>query len=126
MNVRIALAAIACVVALAGCDSERRAISRDDLPEVPSEPTETVELGDDGFGVEQLEVTTQDLVEFVNTGDEDHGIRTSSSSIDTGLLFPGESTLVMFDQPDRYELFDVADDAHTMTVLATEPPEPSD
>lgn len=122
MTIRLATAVIACVVVLAGCDSERRAISRDDLPEVPSEPTETVELGDDGFGVDELEVTTRDLVEFVNTGDDDHGIRTSSSSIDTGLLFPGESTLVMFDEPDRYELFDVADDDHTMTVLVTEPP----
>lgn len=121
---RITVAAIACIVLLAGCDSERRAISRDDLPDVPSEPTERVEVADDGFGVDELEVTTQDLVEFVNTGDDDHGIRTSSSSIDTGLLFPGESTLVMFDQPDRYELFDVADDDHTMTVLVTEPPSP--
>lgn len=126
MRIRLATALVVCIVALAGCDSERRAISRDDLPEVPSEPTETVELGDDGFDVDEVEVTTQDLVEFVNTGDDDHGIRTSSSSIDTGLLFPGESTLVMFDQPDRYELFDVADDAHTMTVLVAEPALPAD
>lgn len=125
MTVRLAAAVVACIVALAGCDSDRRAISRDDLPDVPTEPTETVELGDDGFGVGELEVTTRDLVEFVNTGDEDHGIRTADSSIDTGLLFAGESTLVLFDEPDRYELVDVADDDHTMTVLVTEAP-PSD
>ncbi|MGK2929013.1 MAG: cupredoxin domain-containing protein [Acidimicrobiales bacterium] len=120
MRGRAAAAALVCMLVLAGCDSERRAISRDDLPEVPGEPTATVDLGDDGFAPSELEVTTQDLVEFTNTGEEDHGIRTASSSIDTGLLFPGESTEVIFDQADRYELFDVADDSLTMTVVVTE------
>ena len=115
------LGVIVVAVALAGCDDERRAISRDDLPDVPSEPTEVVEIGDDGFDTDELVITTEDLVEFRNVGDDDHGIRTEDSRIDTGLLFPGESTLVIFDEPDRYEVIDVADDDATMVVIA-EPP----
>jgi plastocyanin len=120
-TLRIVIAALALAVSLVACDSDRRAISRDDLPEVPEEATAVVEIGDRGFDTRELDVSTDDLVEFVNAGDEEHGIRTSDSSIDTGLLLPGESTLVMFDEPAEYELFDVADDSHTMTVVATAP-----
>lgn len=121
MTVRSALAGVAIVLALAGCDSDRRAISRDDLPSVPREPTVTVEMGDGGFDPSELEVSTEDLVEFSNIGDGDHGIRTEDSSIDTGLLHPGESTFVVFDEAAVYELLDVADDSHTMTVVARAP-----
>ena len=121
MSFRAALVGVAVVLALAGCSSDRRAISREDLPEVPTEPSVVVELGDDGFGVDELDVRTDETVRFVNTGDDDHGVRTSTSSIDTGLLLPGESTVVMFDEADRYRLLDVADDSQTMTVVATEP-----
>lgn len=118
---RRVIVGLAVAVILAACDSERRAISRDDLPEVPSEATAVVEIGDGGFDTRELDVSTEDLVEFVNAGDDEHGIRTSDSSIDTGLLLPGESTFVMFDEPAEYELFDVADETHSMTVVATAP-----
>jgi plastocyanin len=109
---------LAGVAVLAGCDADRRAISRDDLPDVPAEPTETVELDDAGFGTDELEVSTEDLVEFRNSGDADHGVRTDDHRIDTGLLLPGESTFVVFDEPGRYEILDVADDEATMVVIA--------
>ena len=57
----------------------------------------------------------------MNTGDDPHGVRTDDYSIDTGLLLPGESTYVIFDKEQRYELVDVADDDRAMTVVATEP-----
>ena len=124
MSLRPWVAALLVATALlAACDDERRAISRDDLPVVPEEPTESVDLDDDGFATAELEVTTDDLVEFRNTGDDDHGIRTEDSRIDTGLLLPGESTLVMFDEVGRYELRDVADDDATMTVIVRLPEE---
>lgn len=107
-------------VSVGACDSDRRAISRDDLPDVPREPTAYVAMTDDGFEPDELDITTGDLVEFENTGDEDHGVRTEDFRIDTGLLFPDESTFVIFDEPGRYEVVDVADDDHTMTVVATE------
>lgn len=116
---RVALAAVAvATIVLGACDDERRAISRDDLPDVPDRPTHVVELGDDGFDVEELVVGTDDLVEFRNVGDGDHGIRTDDFRIDTGLLLPEESTEVIFDEPGRYEVVDVADDTATMTVIA--------
>jgi plastocyanin len=116
-----ALVAVACLALLPACDDERRAISRDDLPEVPSEPTHVVEMTDDGFEPDELTVTTDDLVEFRNVGDDEHGVRTEGAVIDTGLLLPGESTEIVFDQPDRYEITDVGDDRHTMTVVSEEP-----
>ena len=122
MSRRAAAVALVALGALLGaCDSDRRAISRDDLPDVPAEATESVELTDDGFSIDRVEVSTEDLVEFHNTGDEDHGIRTADHRIDTGLLLAGESTFVVFDQPGRYELFDVADEDETMVVVARAP-----
>lgn len=115
------MALVAGALAIAGCDADRRAISRDDLPEVPAEPDHVVDLGDDGFSVDELEVGTDELVEFRNVGDDDHGIR-ADTRIDTGLLLPGESTFVIFDQADTYEVVDVADDDHVTTVEATDPP----
>jgi plastocyanin len=115
------VAAIATVVlVLAGCDSDRRAISRDDLPDVPSEPDHVVELGDDGFDVDELEVGTDELVEFRITGEDDHGIR-ADTRIDTGLLFPGESTHVIFDEPGTYEVVDVTDDEQVLRVESVDP-----
>lgn len=112
----------AVAVALAGaallgsaCDSDRRAISRDDLPDVPSEPDHVVELGDDGFDTDELEVLNSDLVEFRIVGEDDHGIR-ADTRIDTGLLFPGESTFVIFDQPGAYEVVDVTDEDQVLQV----------
>ncbi|MFP5576762.1 MAG: hypothetical protein ACLGIZ_00835 [Acidimicrobiia bacterium] len=107
--------ALATLVLLAGCDSDRRAISRDDLPDVPSEPDHVVVLGDAGFDADALEVLNTDLVEFRITGEDDHGIR-ADTRIDTGLLFPGESTFVIFDQPGTYEVVDVTDEDQVLQV----------
>ena len=116
------VAAAVLVVAAAGCDSDRRAISRDDLPDVPSEPDHVVELGDEGFDIDELEVTTDELVEFRITGEDDHGIR-ADTRIDTGLLFPGESTFVIFSEPGDYEVVDVTDEDQVLQVTSVEAPE---
>ena len=119
---RALLLAVSVGVALTGCDSDRRAISRDDLPEVPADPDHVVELGDDGFDVDELEVTTGELVEFRIVGDDDHGIR-ADTRIDTGVLFPGESTFVIFDEPGAYEVVDVTDEDQVLQVESVEVPE---
>ncbi len=119
------LALVVAVASLAGCDADRRAISRDDLPDVPAEPTVTVELGDDGFGTDSIAVTTADLVRFRNVGEQDHGVRTADFAIDTGPLFPDEWTLVVFDEPGDYTVVDTEDDEATMTVTVTESDRPA-
>ena len=113
--------ALAVTLALAACDSDRRAISRDDLPDVPAEATVSVEIDGDGFSEDTLEVTTADLVEFRNVDDEDHGFRTEDHAIDTGPIFPDEYTQIIFDTPGRYTMFDTEDDTTTMDVVVTEP-----
>lgn len=110
---------------LAACDSDRRAISRDDLPDVPEVPDHVVELGDDGFDVERLEVTVDELVEFRITGEDDHGIR-ADTRIDTGLLFPGESTFVIFSEPGRYDVVDVTDEDQRLRVDSRPAPDDED
>lgn len=120
---RAALVVVAGLALLgAACDSERRAISRDDLPDVPSEPDHVVELGDDGFDADELEVLSSDLVEFRIVGEDDHGIR-ADTRIDTGLLFPGESTFVIFDQPGDYEVVDVTDEDQILQVVSVQDPD---
>lgn len=121
-RMRLLLGLLVAAGLLAGCDSDRRAISRDDLPEVPAEPDHVVELGDDGFDTDRLGVGTDELVEFRIVGDDDHGIR-ADTRIDTGLLFPGESTFVIFDEPGAYEVVDVTDDDQVLQVEATAPAE---
>lgn len=125
MRGRAAAGAVLVVaVALLGgaCDSDRRAISRDDLPDVPSVPDHVVELGDDGFDVDELEVTVDELVEFRITGDDDHGIR-ADTRIDTGLLLPGESTFVIFSEAGPYEVVDITDEDHVLLVASAAVPE---
>jgi len=110
-------------VITAGCDSDRRAISRDDLPDVPAEPDHVVVLDDDGFDIDELVVMTDELVEFQIEGEDDHGIR-ADTRIDTGLLFPGESTFVIFDEAGTYEVVDSTDDQQVLAVESlTAPPE---
>lgn len=123
-SLRAALAAVVTSAALLGsaCDSDRRAISREDLPDVPSEPDHVVELDDDGFGTDELEVLSTDLVEFRIGGEDDHGIR-ADTRIDTGLLFPGESTFVIFDEPGTYEVVDITDEDEVLVVESLPDPE---
>lgn len=118
--------AVVATLGLAGCDSERRAISRDDLPEVPAEPDHVVTLDGDGFDLDELEVLTTDLVEFQVEGDEPRGIHTEDHGIDTGLLLPGESTFVIFDQEDRYIVSDSADSDHMLVIEARPDDAPAD
>lgn len=116
---RAALAglAVGALVVVAGCDDDRRAISRDDLPDVPERADHVVELGDDGFDRDELEVTDDALVEFRITGEDDHGIR-AGTRIDTGMLFPGESTFVVFHEPGTYEVVDLADEDEALQVTS--------
>jgi hypothetical protein len=121
---RAALVAVVSGLAVLGaaCDSDRRAISRDDLPDVPSEPDHVVDLDDDGFDTEELQVLETDLVEFRIGGEDDHGIR-ADTRIDTGLLFPGESTFVIFDEPGIYEVVDVTDEDQVLLVESLPDPD---
>lgn len=119
---RSLLLAVVAGAVLAGCDTDRRAISRDDLPDVPGTPDHVVDLGDHGFDVDELDVTTTELVEFRIVGEDDHGVR-AGTRIDTGLLFPGESTFVVFDEPGSYEVVDVTDEDQVLVVESVAPPE---
>ena len=89
---------------------------------MPSQPDHVVDLDDDGFDTEELQVLQTDLVEFRISGDDEHGIR-ADTRIDTGLLFPGESTFVIFDQPGTYEVVDVTDEDQVLQVESLPDPD---
>lgn len=122
-TVALALGLAVAAAVLAGCDSDRRAISRADLPDVPEEADHVVVLGDDGFDAAELVVASDDLVEFRITGDDEHGIR-ADTRIDTGLLLPGESTFVIFDEPGTYEVVDLTDEGEVLVVESLAPEDP--
>lgn len=110
-----ALAALAVIAVTVGaCDSDRRAISRDDLPQLRDDAAVVV-LDDDGFDLDELDVSTVDVVTFRIEGSTPRGIR-AGTTIDTGLLPPGSETDVVFDDPADYRVVDVADDDHELLV----------
>lgn len=121
MTARLLAAFAAVALCLTACDSDRRAISRDDLPELSDSADHLVVLDDDGFDATQLEVLTTDLVEFRVEGAEPRGIQTDDRSIDTGLLLPGESTFVVFDEESAYKITDSVDSGHMLEITATAP-----
>lgn len=119
------LAATLLAFALAGCDSDRRAISRDDLPDVPDVPDHVVVIDDDGIDIDELDVLTSDLVEFRIQGDADRSVRARLDDellIDTGLLFPGETTIVVFDRVGTWTVDDGSDASDELVVTSTQDP----
>lgn len=124
MTTRPLAALVALALLLAACDSDRQAISRADLPELPAAAQHVIVLDDDGFDVARLDVLTTDLVEFRVEGDEPRGIQTDDRSIATGLLLPGESTFVVFDEESVHELSDSSDRAHVLEITAAAPETP--
>lgn len=121
MRTRLVAALAAASLVVAACDSDRRAISRDELPDLPDQADHLVVLDADGFDPERLEVLTTDLIEVRVEGDDSRGIQTEDRSIDTGLLLPGESTFVVFDEEASYTINDSADGAHVLEIIAVSP-----
>lgn len=135
-------------LAITSCDTERRAIDRSDLPDVPDEAAAevTYDVGDESFIVEQsvdgvgttiddvdLAVSTDDLVlvrvvegaarltvDFEADLDDD-GFDTD---LDLGELLPGETTLVTFDVAGVHEVR-VGSDGPRLVVVSFEAAEPS-
>ncbi len=116
-RIRVTATVVAAAFVLAGCDSDRRAISRDDLPAVPDEPQHVVEIDATGFDPDTLDVRTDELVELQNVGRDEIRVH-AGARLDTGALLPGETTIVVFDDPGIYELeLDDADDRLVVTSV---------
>lgn len=116
---RAALAAATlAVLATSACESDRRAIGRDDLPAVPARPDIEIIVDDEGFSRSVLDVGTDTLVRFVVTEGE-HRLR-SDTGIDTGVIRPGESTDVVFDEPGVHRVSAGGDGSELVVTAADE------
>jgi len=63
-----------------------------------------VTVDDDGITPNSVQAQVGDAITIVNKGSRDHGL--TSSSIDTGTLRPGESTVVFLTSSGRVDAYD--------------------
>ena len=100
------VALLAATVGLgAGCHHEGTAVpGRSDGASLDFTSRETVTIDDNGITPGSVRVQVGDAITVVNHGTRDHGV--TSASIDTGILHPGESTLVFLTETGRIEAYD--------------------
>lgn len=103
----VACSLLVAAVSVSACGEPRedRIPGPDLLDEVETVVRATVDIDDDGFAVEQLEVEPGQAIELVNTTGESvrvHGSTDGDIVYDTGGLFPDESTLIVLEEPGRY------------------------
>ncbi|HEX2382037.1 MAG TPA: hypothetical protein VHI95_05345 [Acidimicrobiales bacterium] len=102
--VMIALAAVA-IGLLAGCEHEGAAVpGPNDGASLDFTSRATVSIDDDAITPATVRVQVGDAVTIVNKGTRDHGV--TSTSIDSGTLRPGESTLVFLTASGRVDAYD--------------------
>jgi plastocyanin len=124
-----ALSGTALSVTACGEPREDRIPGPDLLDEVETEIVATVDIDDDGFAVEHLEVEPGQAIQLVNTSNEAVRVRGSTDGdilYDTGGLRPDESTLVVLEEPGRYtfEIDDREVPALQVGVEVTPRPDP--
>ncbi len=108
------LLALAALVALmSGCSSDDRVADRPEGVEFDIDAELVVD--DDGFAPERLEVTEGDTVELRNEGEDVH--RLTSDSIDSGLMQPGDTVTLRFDEPGTVEYHDTEAPEHEGTIV---------
>lgn len=111
-------------LATAGCDDDRRAISRDDLADVDTEPERTLVVDDDGFRPAAIEVEVGTLLAVTNEGGDVHDVR--SEPFDTGQLEPGDVTYVVVSEIGRFTVTDRRNPEATATLTVTDAGDGSD
>ncbi|HUW02990.1 MAG TPA: cupredoxin domain-containing protein [Acidimicrobiales bacterium] len=121
MAVSSRLAGILVVTALLGasCDSGRRDPGPDLLDEVDVQPAVTVEVSDDGFDPTTLSVEAGEAFEVVNKGDDPHSFVIDDPIIDTGPLFPGESSVIVLTTPGTVQAHDAERPEATLDIEVT-------
>ncbi len=74
----------------------------------------TIRVADGGIDPAITHVRTGEAIAVVNAGTQDHGL--TSDSIDTGLLHPGESTIVYFTSAGTIDVRDRTNPSHTAKI----------
>jgi plastocyanin len=116
----VLLAAVAVLaVAGAGCGSERadRQPGPSDGAVLDFTSKATIAVSEKGFDPAELTVRVGDTITVENRGSRADGL--SSTSIDTGMLEPGESTTVFFGEERTIDIASHADPSHTGRIVVT-------
>jgi len=103
------VAAIALMLAVAGlgagCTHEGAAVpGPNDGASLDFTSKATVTIDDNGISPSSVRVEAGDAITVVNKGTRDHGL--TSTSIDTGTMHPGESTIVFLTDSGRVDAHD--------------------
>ena len=116
----VLIVAVCAVLGLAACgdDSSSTSTSADLSPAVPVSAA-TVKITSTGFDPDAVNVPAGKAVTFTNGDDQDHRVTADDSSFDTGTLRPGESTVVLFNDPGTVKYKDTLDPSHTGQVQVT-------
>ena len=112
---RVALL-VGSVALLAACvDPKPSSPTADDLRDIDLSPDHTVTVDEDGFHPASLEITSGEVVLFVNEGTERHSF-TAEEHFDTGHMEPGDETTVVLTDPGEIPYRDLEDPAHEATL----------
>lgn len=107
------------VALLAACvDPKPSSPTAEDLRDIDLSPDHTVTVDEDGFHPASLEITSGEVVLFVNEGTERHSF-TAEERFDTGRLEPGDDVTVVLTEPGEIPYRDLEDPDHaaTLTIL---------
>ena len=118
------LLAVAALLALAGagCGSERadRKPGPRDGSALDFGSKATIAVSEKGFDPANLTVKVGDTITVENRGSRPDGL--SSTTIDTGVLEPGESTTVFFGEATTIDMASHADPSHKGTIVVNAEP----
>jgi plastocyanin len=109
------------VLTLAGCgDAEPSNPTLDDVAIDTRHPAVTVAVNDAGYSRERIEVAPGDVIQFENTGSGPHSF-TGASRFDTGRLQPGETSLLVLDEPGEIPFSDLEAPSHKGVLVISAP-----
>lgn len=86
----------------------------------------TVNIIDFGYDQAQITIQTGQSVTFVNTGQIAHTATANEGSFDTGLLKPGQSATIRFDNPGKFAYFCQPHPFMKGVIIVEGPPRGSD
>ena len=99
----------------AGCHHQGAAVpGRSDGASLDFTSRSTVTIDDNGISPGSMRVQAGDAITVVNNGTRDHGV--TSASIDTGILHPGESTLVFLTETGHIDAYDRDDPDRRLNI----------
>jgi plastocyanin len=113
------LGLVGSVALLAACvDPKPSSPTAEDLRDIDLSPDHTITVDEDGFHPASLEITSGEVVLFVNEGEQRHSF-TAEERFDTGRMEPGDETTVVLTDPGEIPYRDLEDPSHEGTLTIT-------